>query len=40
MKCVAQGKKPKVITPEESRDVVVAMKKAELSAKENRIVEF
>jgi UDP-N-acetylglucosamine 3-dehydrogenase len=39
-KCIARGEKPTVITPEESRDVVVAMKKAELSAKENRVVEF
>jgi UDP-N-acetylglucosamine 3-dehydrogenase len=40
LKCVAQGKKPAVITPEESRDVVIAIKKAEQSAKENRVVDF
>jgi UDP-N-acetylglucosamine 3-dehydrogenase len=40
LKCIANGKKPTVITPEESRDVVIAMKKAELSAKENKIVVF
>ncbi|MBA7668517.1 hypothetical protein ES703_76629 [subsurface metagenome] len=40
LKCAAKGEKPTVITPEESKDVVVAMKAAELSAKENRIVEF
>jgi len=40
LKCVAQGKKPVVITPEESRDVVIAIKKAEQSAKENRVVDF
>lgn len=40
LKCVAKGEKPTVITPQESRDVVVAMKMAELSAKENRVVEF
>ncbi len=40
LKCVAKGEKPTVITPEESKAVVVAMKAAELSARENRIVEF
>jgi hypothetical protein len=40
LKCVAKGEKPTVITPQESRDVVVAMKMAELSAQENRIIEF
>jgi len=40
LKCVAKGEKPTIITPQESRDVVVAMKMAELSAKENRVVEF
>ena len=40
LKCVVQGEKPSVITPEESRDVVLAIKKAELSARENRVVEF
>ena len=40
LKCVAGGKQPTIITPEESRDVVVAMKMAERSAKENRVIEF
>jgi len=40
LKCVVKGEKPTIITPQESRDVVVAMKMAELSAKENRVVEF
>jgi predicted dehydrogenase len=40
LKCVAKGEQPTVITPEESRAVVHAMKMAELSAKENRVVEF
>ncbi|NJN95944.1 MAG: Gfo/Idh/MocA family oxidoreductase [Anaerolineales bacterium] len=40
LKCAARGEKPSVITPQESKDVVHAMKMAELSAKENRIVEF
>jgi predicted dehydrogenase len=40
LKCVAKGEKPTVITPQESKDVVVAMKMAELSAQENRIIEF
>jgi UDP-N-acetylglucosamine 3-dehydrogenase len=40
LKCIAAGKKPTVITPEESKAVVVAMKKAEQSARENRIMEF
>ncbi len=40
LKCVAKGEQPTVITPQESRDVVLAMKMAELSARENRIVEF
>jgi UDP-N-acetylglucosamine 3-dehydrogenase len=40
LKCVDAGKKPAVITPPESKKVVVAMKAAELSAKENRVVEF
>ncbi|HXV43552.1 MAG TPA: Gfo/Idh/MocA family oxidoreductase, partial [Anaerolineae bacterium] len=39
LKCVAKGEKPTVITPQESKDVVVAMKMAELSARENRIIE-
>ena len=40
LKCIKNGKKPTVITPEESKAVVVAMKKAEQSAKENRVIEF
>jgi UDP-N-acetylglucosamine 3-dehydrogenase len=40
LKCVAQGVQPSVITPQESKTVVHAMKMAELSARENRIVEF
>ncbi len=40
LKCVAKGEKPKIITPQESRDVVIAMKAAERSAKENRVIEF
>jgi UDP-N-acetylglucosamine 3-dehydrogenase len=40
LKCVAAGEQPTVITPQESRDVVHAMKLAELSAKENRVIEF
>jgi UDP-N-acetylglucosamine 3-dehydrogenase len=40
LKCAAKGEKPKIITPQESRDVVIAMKAAERSAKENRVIEF
>lgn len=40
LKCVVKGEQPTVITPQESKDVVVAMLMAELSAKENRVVEF
>ena len=40
LKCVADGEKPSVITPEESKAVVVAMRMAERSAKENRALEF
>ncbi len=40
LKCITNGDKPAIITPEESRDVVDAMKRAELSARESRIVEF
>jgi UDP-N-acetylglucosamine 3-dehydrogenase len=39
-RCVAEGKKPTVITPQESRLVVQAMKTAERSAKENRAITF
>ena len=40
LKCVARGEKPTVITPKESREVVVAVRAAELSARENRVVAF
>lgn len=40
LKCVSNGTKPSVITPQESRDVVHAMRMAELSARENRVIEF
>jgi UDP-N-acetylglucosamine 3-dehydrogenase len=40
LKCVARGEKPSVITPKESREVVAAMRAAEQSARENRVVAF
>src|SRR6476619_765903 len=40
LKCVAAGQKPTVITPEESRAVVHAVRMAERSARENRVIEF
>ncbi len=40
LKCVAAGEKPSVITPEESRLVVHAMRTAERSAREGRVIEF
>ena len=40
LKCIARGKKPEVITPEESRDVVYAMRKAEESASRGQLVEL
>ncbi|MCC7424118.1 MAG: Gfo/Idh/MocA family oxidoreductase [Planctomycetaceae bacterium] len=40
LKCVANGEKPTVITPEESRAVVHAVRMAERSAREGRVVEF
>jgi UDP-N-acetylglucosamine 3-dehydrogenase len=40
LKCVAAGRKPTVITPEESRAVVNAVRLAERSARENRVIEF
>jgi UDP-N-acetylglucosamine 3-dehydrogenase len=40
LKCVAAGRKPTVITPEESRAVVHAVRTAERSARENRVIEF
>ena len=39
-RCVARGEKPTVITPQESRLVVHAMKTAERSAKENKVLTF
>lgn len=40
LKCVANGEKPTVITPEESRAVVHAVRIAERSAAEGRVIEF
>jgi len=40
LKCILGGKKPDVITPGESKAVVDGIRKAELSARENRIVTF
>jgi UDP-N-acetylglucosamine 3-dehydrogenase len=40
LRCVSEGKKPEVITPQESRAAVAAIQLAELSAKENRVVMF
>lgn len=40
VKCIIKNKKPEVITPQESRDVVHAMRIAEKSALENRVIEF
>ena len=40
LKCIACGEKPSVITPQESRNVVDAIKRAEVSAREGKIVEF
>ncbi|MCH2129691.1 MAG: Gfo/Idh/MocA family oxidoreductase [Pirellulaceae bacterium] len=40
LKCVAAGKQPTVITPQESRNVVEAMKRAEMSARENKVMMF
>jgi UDP-N-acetylglucosamine 3-dehydrogenase len=39
-RCISEGRKPTVITPQESRLVVQAMKTAERSAKENRAMSF
>jgi UDP-N-acetylglucosamine 3-dehydrogenase len=39
-RCVAEGRKPTVITPQESRLVVHAMKTAERSARENKVIAF
>jgi hypothetical protein len=40
LKCIANGAQPSVITTQESRAVVHAMKMAELSAEEGRVIEF
>jgi UDP-N-acetylglucosamine 3-dehydrogenase len=40
LKSIRENKKPTVITPEESRDVVYAMRMAEKSAREDRIIKF
>ena len=40
LKCILDGRKPSVITPEESRLVVHAVRMAERSARENRVIEF
>jgi UDP-N-acetylglucosamine 3-dehydrogenase len=40
LKCVVKGEKPAVITPEESKAVVHAIRTAERSARENRVIEF
>lgn len=39
-RCIVEGKQPTIITPQESRAVVHAIRMAEKSAEENRIVEF
>ena len=39
-KCIIDGKQPSVITPEESKTVVHALKTAEKSAREGRVIEF
>ena len=39
-KCILEGKQPSVITPEESKTVVHALKTAEKSAREGRVIEF
>jgi UDP-N-acetylglucosamine 3-dehydrogenase len=40
LKCIDRGETPAVITPEESREVVHAIRTAEQSAAENRVIEF
>lgn len=40
LKCIAENKKVTVITPQESRDVVYAIRVAEQSAKENKVINF
>jgi UDP-N-acetylglucosamine 3-dehydrogenase len=40
VKCVLAGRRPTVITPEESKTVVHAIRLAERSAKENKVLQF
>jgi len=40
VKCILRGEKPTVITPEESKLVVQAIRTAEQSARENRVITF
>jgi UDP-N-acetylglucosamine 3-dehydrogenase len=40
LRCVLAGERPTIITPEESRAVVHAMRMAERSAREDRAIEF
>lgn len=40
LKCIVENKRPGVITPQESRDVVNAMRMAEKAAEENTIINF
>ncbi|MDZ7838545.1 MAG: hypothetical protein U5N58_11700 [Actinomycetota bacterium] len=40
VKCILKGEKPNVITAQESRDVVNAIRLAEKSAKENKVIYF
>ena len=39
-RCIVEGRQPTIITPQESRAVVHAIRMAEKSAEENRVVEF
>ena len=39
-RCIVEGTQPAIITPEESRAVVHAIRTAEKSAEENRVIEF
>jgi len=40
LKCILQNRRPSIITPQQSRDVVYAMRMAEKSAAENRVITF
>ncbi len=40
LRCIQKGEKPTVITPQESRDVVHAIRMAERSAQENKVITF